>query len=165
LDDKMPRSASASVVRSEFDPFLFASIGDERNGMSLSVLSALARLDVDPWLEAASLAQAPKDVAIDRMTLLISKLPEKSVALLDPRAIADGLIALLPRLSPSTAPRTVQLRVTAPTYPRMALFLMIMAILLGTQFLMRIRQPSPQEQSARVQASSMDSKQTPSAQQ
>jgi hypothetical protein len=47
--------------------------------MSLSVLSALARLDVDPWLEAASLAQAPKYVAIERMTLLISRLPEKLI--------------------------------------------------------------------------------------
>jgi hypothetical protein len=161
----MPCFASASVARFEFDPFLFASIGDERNGMSLSVLSALARLDVDPWLEAASSARAPNDVAIERMTLLISRLPEKPVGLLDPRAIADGLIALLPRPAPFTASPAVQFRVTAPTYPRMALFLMIMAILLGTQFLMRIGQPSPQGKNARVQASSMASPQTPSAQQ
>jgi len=30
----------------EFDAFLFAPIGDEGNGQSLSVISALARLDV-----------------------------------------------------------------------------------------------------------------------
>jgi hypothetical protein len=37
---------------SEYDDFLFASMGEDRNGLPLSVLSALARLDVDPWEEA-----------------------------------------------------------------------------------------------------------------
>jgi len=46
----MTRSATVSLQRSEFDDFLFAPIGDEKNGMLLSVISALARLDLDPWL-------------------------------------------------------------------------------------------------------------------
>jgi hypothetical protein len=37
----------------EFENFLFAPIGEDSNGMVLSVLSALARLDIDPWQEAA----------------------------------------------------------------------------------------------------------------
>jgi hypothetical protein len=40
-------------VLAEFDNFLYASIGADRNGMPLSVLSALARLDLDPWEEAS----------------------------------------------------------------------------------------------------------------
>ena len=40
-----------------FDPFLFSEIGEERNGMLLSMVSALARLDLDPWREAASLSR------------------------------------------------------------------------------------------------------------
>ena len=36
----------------EFDRFLYASVGDDNNGMPLTVLSALARMDVDPWEEA-----------------------------------------------------------------------------------------------------------------
>ena len=42
-----------------FDPFLFATIGEERNGMMLSVLSSLARLDLDPLREAANLSGLP----------------------------------------------------------------------------------------------------------
>ena len=55
----MAPTPSISVLGSEFDDFLFAPIGDDRNDMPLSVLSALARLDVDPWEEAAELARWP----------------------------------------------------------------------------------------------------------
>jgi len=37
----------------EMDPFLFASVGEELGGVPLSVLSALAQLDLDPRNEAA----------------------------------------------------------------------------------------------------------------
>jgi hypothetical protein len=53
---EMTRAAAASIQQSQFNDFLFAPIGNERNGMLLTVLSALARLDVDPWREAASMA-------------------------------------------------------------------------------------------------------------
>jgi hypothetical protein len=32
----------------EMDPFLFASVGEEIDGIPLTVLSALSQLDVDP---------------------------------------------------------------------------------------------------------------------
>ena len=50
----MTSAVSAFGRKSEFDSFLCAPIGEERNGMLLSVLSALARLDVDPWQEATA---------------------------------------------------------------------------------------------------------------
>jgi hypothetical protein len=53
---EMTYSGSASRLGSEFDDFLFAPIGEDRNGMLLSVLSALARLDIDPWQEALASA-------------------------------------------------------------------------------------------------------------
>jgi hypothetical protein len=59
----MKRTGSVFTLGSEFDNFLLAPIGDDNNGMLLSVLSALARLDVDPWEEAAVLARLPGDVA------------------------------------------------------------------------------------------------------
>jgi hypothetical protein len=40
--------ALAVLIEPEFDEFLCAPIGDDRNGTGLSVLSALARLNVDP---------------------------------------------------------------------------------------------------------------------
>jgi hypothetical protein len=44
-----------------FDEFLSASIVEEKNGMALSVMSAFARRNVDPWQEAARLSQLPRD--------------------------------------------------------------------------------------------------------
>jgi hypothetical protein len=55
----MMRAASTPYLGSQFDDFLFAPIGEEENGMLLSVVSALARLDLDPWQEAASLTGLP----------------------------------------------------------------------------------------------------------
>jgi hypothetical protein len=90
-------SASTSFVRnSEFDSFLFAPIGEERNGMALSVLSALARLDVDPWHEAASLRRSSPHAATERLTSLLSSLPNAQP--LPPAAATIArLIGLLPR--------------------------------------------------------------------
>ena len=61
LADEMTHAALIPLLGREFDDFLFASIGEDRNGTTLSVLSALARLDVDPWQETASLARMPKE--------------------------------------------------------------------------------------------------------
>ena len=71
----MKNSATIMSARSEFDAFLFAHIGEEKNGMLLSVLSALARLDLDPWREAAELARTPQQTARQRLTSLIEALP------------------------------------------------------------------------------------------
>ena len=96
---EMPRTASNSYLGSEFDDFLFAPIGEERNGMPLSVVSALARSDVDPWQEAAQLARLPVEAATQRLASLIAALPEASGPRWDPGAIAARLIGLLPHLA------------------------------------------------------------------
>ena len=51
----MTLPARFSLLQSQLNGFLFASIGDETNGMPLSVISALTRLGVDPWDEAPGL--------------------------------------------------------------------------------------------------------------
>lgn len=56
---RMSRSVCAALLGPEFDGFLYAQLGEERNGMPLSVLSALAQLQVDPWQKAARLARLP----------------------------------------------------------------------------------------------------------
>jgi hypothetical protein len=55
----MTPATSVSFFRSEFDDFLYAAIGADRNESPLSVLSALARLNLDPWQEAAELSELP----------------------------------------------------------------------------------------------------------
>jgi len=42
-------SSVSNVRLGEFETFLYAPIGQDNEGMPLSVLSALARRDVDPW--------------------------------------------------------------------------------------------------------------------
>jgi hypothetical protein len=81
-----------------FDPFLFAAIGEEQNGMLLSVLSALARLGLDPWREAESLSKLPALVATERLTTLLSSLPRTQLKATPP-AMVTRLVALLPRAS------------------------------------------------------------------
>jgi hypothetical protein len=100
----MKRSATVLSRGSEYDAFLFAPIGEERNGMLLSVLSALARLDLDPWREAAELAGMPRQIAKQRLTSLIQSLPVGPQTRPKPEAISTRLIALLPNgAGPSVA--------------------------------------------------------------
>lgn len=62
----MTHAALSPLIEPEFDKFLGASISEDRNGPGLSVLSAFARLNVDPWQEATSLARMPSDAAAAR---------------------------------------------------------------------------------------------------
>ena len=96
-------TAAASVVffRPEFDDFLYAPIGADKSDMPLSVLSALSRLDIDPWEEAAKLSELPTETATQRLASLIARLPGGRWAQTDARAIAGRLIELLPRQSNS----------------------------------------------------------------
>jgi hypothetical protein len=93
----MTRSASVAVVGSEFNFFLFAIIGEDGNDTPLSVLSTLARLDIDPWQEAAELARLPREAATQRLASSIAALADVSSAHLEHGKIAASLIALLPR--------------------------------------------------------------------
>jgi hypothetical protein len=92
----MTRSASVAAVESEFNFFLFAIIGEDRNDTPLSVLSTLARLDIDPWQEAAELARLPREAATQRLAKSIAALADGPSAHLEHGKIAAGLIALLP---------------------------------------------------------------------
>jgi hypothetical protein len=137
---KMTRSASFSVLASEFDDFLFALIGDDRNDMPLSVLSALARLDIDPWLEAAELARLPRETATQRLASSIAALPHGSTAHLEHGTIAARLIALLPHQTSSN----IRSRGTLLDVPKLragmgmfAVFLVFMSI---AQWLVASRQ-------------------------
>jgi hypothetical protein len=93
----MTPAASISFFRPEFDDFLYAAIDTDKNGMPLSVLSALARLNVDPWEEAAELSELSKIPAAQRLASLIVQLPGGRWTQTESRRIADRLIELLPR--------------------------------------------------------------------
>lgn len=130
------RSSDTSVLAPEFDDFLFAPIGEERNGMLLSVVSALARLSVDPWQEAANLAQLPRTTATRRLASLIATLPDKPKTHLDPEANAARLIACLPRRVGSTtaspeAARSIPLPAIMQSQPVLYVALILLVLLGG----------------------------------
>jgi hypothetical protein len=81
---------------SALDGFLFADVGREANGMTLSVLSAFARREMDPWQEAAYLATLPAAAAIDRLARVIAAMPASPWSLQDATGIAERLVPLLP---------------------------------------------------------------------
>ena len=92
-----------SLLQSEFNDFLYAPIGEESNDLVLTVLSAFARLGIDPWQESARLAHWSKVMATQRMTSIVAGLPNGRWAQSDAGAIAARLIELLPaqRTAPS----------------------------------------------------------------
>ncbi len=108
----MSRSLTSPLLGSQFNDFLFAPVGEEKNGMLLSVLSALARLDLDAWQEAATLARLPRTTATERLAGLIATLPDAVLVHKNPAEIASRLIERLPRptysdlLTADSAPAT-----------------------------------------------------------
>jgi hypothetical protein len=101
---------SIATAKPTFEAFLFAPIGEQRNGVMLSVLSGLSRLDVDPWDDAERLALLPENRAIDALSNRIAQLPLGMWQASDTRAIAARLVALLPKHG---SPVTASLKVPA----------------------------------------------------
>jgi len=99
----------------EFDRFLYASVGDDNNGMPLTVLSALARMDVDPWEEASKLTQLPQESAVTQLASLLGALRNAPGAGLDLARIATSLIALLPCSRDRAPPMLKAFAQAAPT--------------------------------------------------
>src|SRR5208337_1693816 len=140
LADNMTHAALTPLLGREFDNFLFAPIDDDQNGPPLSVVSALARLDVDPWKEAAGLARMPREQAKERLTSLIASLPKGSTASQTPKAIAARLIALLPQAGKFNTAAPATLRQVAPIpYSRLFVGLGVLAILLVGYFIFTAR--------------------------
>jgi len=138
----------------EFDRFLYASVGDDNNGMPLTVLSALARMDIDPWEEASKLTQLPPESAVMQLASLLGALRNASVAGRDPVRIAAPLIALLPcprdrappmlkafaQAAPTKHPAIISTLLTVFTY---LIFMLLSNWLMGSLQVPREVQPPP----------------------
>ena len=84
-----------SGLESQYDAFLFASVC-ETDEMTLSVLSLLARQDVDPWQEAARLTQLSEAQAINSLATKIWKSNSDHWSPSEASIVAVRLIDLLP---------------------------------------------------------------------
>ena len=85
-----------ALQRSNLNAFLFADVGVDANGMALSVLSVLARFDLDPWREASRLADLSRTKSTEALAELISRSASRSSAA-EAVPIAARLVALLPQ--------------------------------------------------------------------
>jgi hypothetical protein len=85
-----------TLQNSDLNKFLHAEIGTEASGMTLSVLSSLARLGIDPWQEAARLARLPRKAAVAALAQTIAGMPASPWPSPNATPIAERLVALLP---------------------------------------------------------------------
>jgi hypothetical protein len=92
----------------ELDPFLFASVGEEVNGIPLSVLSALARLGLDPRQEAARLSRLTSKAATNKLARMFARLPDRPWTSPDIRRLASRLVELLPAAPKGAEPEQVK---------------------------------------------------------
>ena len=85
-----------SLLNTEFNDFSFQPIGEERMRCCSVSSSALARLGIDPWQEAARLTQLPKELATQRLMSMVEGLPDGRWPPSDSTVIAARLVQLLP---------------------------------------------------------------------
>ncbi|MES1263006.1 MAG: hypothetical protein ABUL69_01540 [Peristeroidobacter soli] len=92
-----------ATLRTDFDAFLYAPIGEDANGLPLTLLTIFARLGVDPWEEAADLAALPVEPAMQRLASRLEASPSAPASPADTVNIVTRLIALLHRAPPRKA--------------------------------------------------------------
>jgi hypothetical protein len=98
---------ATGLLRMDLNDFLFANVGMEARGTTLSVISVLARQGFDPWREAGRLAGLPKAEATDSLARIIAGMPRSQWNLIDATVIAGRLTSLLPSRSakgPTSSP-------------------------------------------------------------
>ena len=122
----------------EFNEFLFESIGADQYGRPLSVVSALARLDLDAWAEAAKLARLPREIAANKLSALLRRFTELPQVVQDSQKTAERLVALLPERAAvgRQSPEPPLLPEEAKKLGGSAVvFLLIMVVLVGMHLL------------------------------
>jgi hypothetical protein len=139
----MSQAVQLPGVNRDFDTFLRAPIARGGDGTFVSVLSGFARLDIDPWLEAAELATLPIAAATARMSTLMSALADGKSACIDSAIQATTLIALLPRRRVTNLKSQAISHAISVSDPRVSLssvmaviFVIVLMGSLGAQYLL-----------------------------
>jgi len=144
-----------SEPSSKYDAFLHFSLWEDKNGMPLSLLSALARLDVDPWQEAEALSQLPKESAFQELVALLERLPGRPPLRPDLDAICEYSASLLPRPPPQPAKGGVtSITPRARVYSMITTSVVFGVVYFVTFSLMLAHQPSTIHSSAPASSSS-----------
>ena len=120
----------------EFERFLYASVGEDRKGNIVTVLSTLARLGLDPWNETAELVMVGRDAARSRLETLFSRFRDVPKLASDHGRVARDLSLLLPE-SPSarSLKRAGSTTATGRSVPTAAVFTIVAIVLVLLQML------------------------------
>lgn len=104
----------------DYDAFLHAELGEDRNGVSVTVLSALARVGLEPWTEAQELARLAKEDAETRLSAHFDAIADVPALALAGGSRAAKLVSLLPKRASPVFANTPQMRTIKP--PQVSLF-------------------------------------------
>jgi hypothetical protein len=111
-----------SLGRSAYNDFLHAPLGHDAAGTELTVLSALTRLGVDPWAEAARLADLSRPAAAQALAAAIARLPGVGLGGTwtesEAAAVAFRLVGTLPKGSRPEIPQTPEAAALRPMAAR-----------------------------------------------
>jgi hypothetical protein len=124
---------SSLALSPRYNDFLFAPICKEANGMHLSVLSALARLNLDPWEEATHLAAMPKADARRALVSTLDLVSGRSWSPSEAEKTAERLVRLLPEQRGDATPAAKD--ITGVLAQRTNYWLVLMFIAMAISFL------------------------------
>lgn len=94
----MTRMDALRQTATPLDRFLQASVGDDCNGIPVTVLSTFARLGLDPWEEASDLSSLTREKARLRLGSLLARF--RDVAASGSGSSVQRLLDLLPQPAP-----------------------------------------------------------------
>lgn len=97
-----------------FERFLRATVGEDVNGINVTVLSMLSRLEVDPWTEASDLAAMPDGFARKRLDTLMTRFKDVPTLGRDQGKVISALLDLLPRNKVAGNPNTPDVAARLP---------------------------------------------------
>ena len=102
--------AMLSSNESLYDAFLEAPLGEQPNGMTVSVFSALARFGIDPRREAERLAGLSDAAAAASLEGMIAQVSDGHWTGFDAKDVAKRAISLLPSLRAKVADQAESIR-------------------------------------------------------
>lgn len=133
----MTRHVYFNTRDSGCEKFLSAPLWEESGGAALSVMSAFARLGLEPWDEAERLQRLPRQSAATAFEASLSRLPILVGAdLPDYGTIAARLVTLLPELGAIAVPRGIKrgLDISAAWWAALALGVIVFLQINGWLF-------------------------------
>ena len=129
----------------DYDNFLYAVVV-ESDDVPITVVSMLTRLNLDPWLEAARLAQLPRQAAIDWLSGNIQRLKTHRILQHEAVELAGKLLERLP-----TREALVVHAIRQETLDFSSMWL-IFAIFFGMMAVSQNAQPLPKDATAQKMA-------------